>query len=68
MLDLIGQISRMTGQDCRYSIANNQVNEIPFQSLNYEKAVNTLGWKPRYSFHEGVGETYQWYKDFFKVR
>ncbi len=66
VLDLISKISLVTGRNCPYSVVNNQVNEIPFQSLNYEKAVNVLGWKSRYSFEEGIRETFEWYKEFFK--
>ncbi len=65
VLDLISKISLVTGRQCPFSIVNNQVNEIPFQSLNYEKATRVLGWKSRFSFEEGVRETFEWYKEFF---
>jgi len=66
VLDLISTISRVVGTECKYTIKNNQVNEIPFQSLNYQKAERMLGYKPLYTLEQGIVETYEWYKKFFK--
>lgn len=65
VLDLINKISGVIGKECKYSIVNNQVNEIPFQSLNFEKAEKVLGWQSKYVFEEGIRETYEWYKNHF---
>jgi len=66
VLQLIEKISRVIGQECRYKILNNQQNEIPFQSLNYEKATKVLGWKSAHTFEEGIKETFEWYNKYFK--
>lgn len=62
VLELIEKISKVIGIECKYEIKNHQKNEIPSQSLNYEKASNVLGWKSMYTFEEGIRETYEWYK------
>lgn len=66
VLQLVEKISGVLGIKCNYLITNNQQNEIPKQSLNYEKAIEILGWKSKYSFEEGIKETYDWYKKYLK--
>ena len=66
VVDFIEKVSGVLGKDCPYTIANNQQNEIPFQSLNFEKAEKVLGWKSKYTFEQGIKETYAWYKNYFK--
>ncbi|TSC85053.1 MAG: NAD dependent epimerase/dehydratase family [Parcubacteria group bacterium Gr01-1014_13] len=63
VLDLIAKVSQVIGAKIEYKIVNNQKNEIPEQSLNFEKAEKILGWKSKYDFNQGILETYSWYKD-----
>ncbi|MFA5108975.1 MAG: GDP-mannose 4,6-dehydratase [Patescibacteria group bacterium] len=65
VLQLIEKVSEVVDKKCKYKISNNQKNEIPFQSLNYEKAAEVLGWKSNYTFEEGVKETFEWYKKYW---
>lgn len=65
VLDLISGISAIIGKKIDYKIVNNQKNEIPSQSLNFDKAEKILGWKSKYTFEAGVKETYEWYKSCF---
>ena len=67
VLDLIKKISEVVGKNVEYKIVNNQKNEIPDQSLNFEKAEKVLGWKSKYDFNHGILETYSWYKAFFNL-
>ncbi|MEI7498647.1 MAG: GDP-mannose 4,6-dehydratase [Candidatus Falkowbacteria bacterium] len=62
VVDLIKKISEVIGEECKYEIKNFQQNEIPSQSLNYEKATTVLGWKSDYTFEAGIRETFDWYK------
>jgi CDP-glucose 4,6-dehydratase len=62
VLELIEKISKVVGKECKYEIKNEQKNEIPSQSLNFEKATTQLGWKSGHTFEEGIAETYEWYK------
>lgn len=64
VLELIEKISKVVGLECRYEIKNHQQNEIPSQSLNYDKAANRLGWKSKYSLEEGIMETFEYYKKY----
>lgn len=62
VLDLIKETSKIIGKQVEYKIVNNQKNEIPEQSLNFEKAKNILDWKSKYNLEQGVLETFAWYK------
>lgn len=64
VLQLINKVSEVVGKACKYKITNNQQNEIPAQSLNYEKATEKLAWKSHYSLEDGIMETYEWYKKY----
>lgn len=66
VLDLIEQTSKVIGKKIEYKIMNNQKNEIPEQSLNFDKAASVLGWKSAYSFSDAVQQTYNWYKQLLK--
>ena len=65
VLDLIKKTSEIIGKNVEYKIVNNQKNEIPEQSLNFAKAEKVLGWSFKYSFEDGINETYEWYKKYF---
>ena len=56
----------MVREDLSPEILNEAKNEIKYQYLSAEKARNILGWKPKYTLEEGLRETIQWYKEFFK--
>lgn len=66
VVELVKKISGALEKKCDYKILNAQKNEIPFQSLNYEKAKKVLAWQAEYSLEEGIKETYLWYKDILK--
>jgi CDP-glucose 4,6-dehydratase len=63
---MIEKISSILGQTCQYRVLNNHKNEIQEQSISNEKARRLLAWEPKYSFEEGVKETYIWYKKYFE--
>lgn len=65
VLDLISGISAIIDKKIEFKIVNNQKNEIPEQSLNFDKAEKILGWKSKHAFEEGIKETYEWYKSCF---
>jgi len=64
VVDLIKKIEKVLNKKCKHKILNIQKNEIPFQSLNFEKAIKVLGWKSQYTFEEGIVETFDWYRDY----
>lgn len=65
VVEMIEKLEKIMDRKCKYKILNVQKNEIPSQSLNFEKAEKVLGWKSRYSFEEGIKETFNWYKEYF---
>jgi CDP-glucose 4,6-dehydratase len=65
VIDLIKKFSEVLGKPVEYKIINNQQNEIPAQSLNWEKAQKVLGWAPKNTLEQGILETHNWYKQFF---
>jgi CDP-glucose 4,6-dehydratase len=62
VLKLVEKIGQVVGKKCRYEILNDQKNEIPFQSLNFEKVQKVLGWKAKYTLEQGIAEAFEWYK------
>lgn len=47
-------------------VLNETKGEIKHQFLSATKAKNVLGWNPTYTVEEGLKETIDWYKEFFK--
>ena len=43
-------------------------NEISRQYLSCEKSRKQLGWRPKFTFQEGLEKTIQWYIRYFKAR
>jgi CDP-glucose 4,6-dehydratase len=66
VLELLKKIEAVLGKQVIYKILNNQKNEIPAQSLNFKKAQTLLNWRPKYTFEQGIKETFQWYENLFE--
>jgi len=67
VLDITRKILEvMDRKDLEPLLLNTASSEINHQYLSSEKARNILGWQPRYSIEEGLGETVDWYREFFK--
>lgn len=67
VIGLIANIAKITGKKIEYKIMNNQKNEIPEQSLNFDKAKKLLNWKSKYSLADGIKQTYEWYARLFSL-
>lgn len=63
VIEMINKIEKALNAKCEYKILNVQKNEIPSQSLDFEKAGKILGWKPKCTFEEGIIETFNWYEN-----
>ena len=61
VIDLINAVSDIVGKKISYSIANTQHNEIPAQSLNFDKAKTVLNWNPMSTFEQAIETTHDWY-------
>ena len=67
VLELTNQILRtMDKADFEPNVLNEVKGEIMHQYLSAAKAKNILGWSPTYTVEEGLKETIDWYKEFFK--
>lgn len=65
VLQLIQRVGDVLGTEVPLRVINSQRNEIPQQSLNFDKAVSVLGWRPQASFITAVKETFAWYRSYF---
>jgi len=67
VLELTNDILRiMDLTDLKPVVLNEVKGEIKHQYLSAAKAKNILGWSPTYTVEEGLKETIDWYKEFFK--
>jgi CDP-glucose 4,6-dehydratase len=62
VLGVIKKVEEILGVKVNYKILNTAKNEIPKQYLDWSKAKNRLGWRPKYSFEEAIKESFEWYK------
>lgn len=66
-LEVVERILKlMDRQDLRPVILGEASREIREQALNPGKIKRVLGWKPRYTFEDGLQRTIQWYRAFFE--
>lgn len=65
VIEIVEKVSKYTGKKSSYKILNLQKNEIPFQSLNFQKARKILGWQAKYTMEEGIKESFGWYQKYF---
>jgi len=61
---IIGFLGVETGPEIR----NEVTNEIRHQYLNAEKARTLLGWRPLFTFDEGLSRTIHWYQEFLETK
>lgn len=66
VLELVEKIIKIMGSDIKPKILGKAKHEIKHQYLSAQKARSMLNWHPHYTLEEGLGETVDWYKLFFK--
>ena len=67
VLDIVNTIQKLTKKEkLKPKILNIAKGEIKDQYLNSKKAHKLLKWKPKYTLEQGLKETIEWYKNFFK--
>lgn len=49
-------------------ILNQAHHEIPEQYLDCRKAKHTLGWKSQFTLEAGLGQTIEWYRNYFSTQ
>jgi CDP-glucose 4,6-dehydratase len=67
VLEVVADIQRlMTRTDLTPDIRNTATAEIREQWLAFDTATRVLGWTPGYSMEQGLVETIEWYRDWFR--
>ena len=60
---IVDTILKVTGKNPKVEWDNTKPTTIPFRSFNTDRIRNELGFKPKYTFEEGIRETIEWYKN-----
>lgn len=68
VLEVIKSVESVTGQKVKYKILSIAKNEIPKQSVNFNKIKKTLGWKPKNNLVTNIPQIFNWYKLYFDVK
>jgi len=63
VLDLLAAAEKSLDIKVKRQILNTAKNEIPYQSLNFDKIKKELGWKPEYSVQSTIKQIFSWYKN-----
>jgi CDP-glucose 4,6-dehydratase len=66
VLEVVNKIISLMESNLEPKILNSVSNEIKDQYLSAKKAKARLNWLPSYTLDEGLKETVQWYRVFFK--
>jgi CDP-glucose 4,6-dehydratase len=64
--ELVTMIVEKMDSSLTPDVRNEVSNEIRCQYLSAERAREQLGWRPLFTFDEGLTRTISWYRDFFK--
>jgi len=59
--EIVDTILKVTGKNPKVEWDNSKPTTIPFRACSTERIQNELGFKPEYTFEEGIEETVEWY-------
>jgi CDP-glucose 4,6-dehydratase len=66
VLEIVNKVLEIMDSDFKPKILNEAPNEIKHQYLSAHKAKTILQWHPKYTLDNGLRETINWYKRFFR--
>lgn len=66
VLALLARVENALGKKISYKITNVAKNEIPVQSINFDKITKLLGWRPTHSVSDTIEDIYSWYERYFE--
>lgn len=66
VVDVIKKIESILSLKIKYKIQSVAINEIPTQSVNFNKIRKTFGWQPKNNFVKTSSEIFAWYKSYFE--
>jgi CDP-glucose 4,6-dehydratase len=64
VIDVVQQILAAMGSDLEPDVQAMELPEIPHQRVATTKARQTLGWRPKERFDQGIEETIAWYRTY----
>ncbi len=62
VLELVALVKQILKQKINYKILNRAKNEIPYQSLDFSKIRNRLGWRPKHKLVNMLKPIFRWYQ------
>ncbi|MBI2098099.1 MAG: SDR family NAD(P)-dependent oxidoreductase [Candidatus Wildermuthbacteria bacterium] len=62
VFEVVQEIEKILEVKIPYNILNTAKNEIPKQYLDWSKAKRLLAWQQKYTFAQGIRESFEWYK------
>lgn len=68
VLETIESVENILNVKIDYKILSTAINEIPIQSVNFNKIKSAYEWKPKNSFKTTIGKIYEWYRGYFDLR
>ncbi len=68
VIEIVNDILRIMKSPLKPVVLNQATNEIKDQYLSAQKARKMLNWSPGYAYEEGLKETIEWYRDFFRMQ
>ena len=60
--EMILELSKLTATDIKKTYGPERKGDVKHSEASIEKAIKLLGYKPQYSFKNGLAETIKWYK------
>ncbi len=61
--EIVDTILKVIGKNPKVEWDNSKPTTIPFRACSTERIQKELGFKPKYTFEEGIRETIEWYKN-----
>jgi len=61
--DIVEAVLKFTGKSPKVVYDESKPTTIPFRMVSTERITKELGFKPKYSFEEGIKKTISWYKE-----
>ncbi|MBI1850368.1 MAG: GDP-mannose 4,6-dehydratase [Planctomycetes bacterium] len=68
VLDVAREVLTVMKSKLELDVRNEASGEIKHQYLSAKKARQRLGWKPRFTLRDALGETVEWYREYFRSR
>jgi GDP-L-fucose synthase len=59
--DIVDTILEVTGRSPEVTWDESKPTTIPFRMISTDRITKELGFKPEYTFHNGIKETVDWY-------